>query len=277
VHQLPPLTPAIRVLKAEESDRLESLFSDIPRSLDECVTCAGKKTFKWYDNYGSPDAQIVDYECPCSDQIILSNFLRNAGIGKQGQRISLGDCQEVPVGALEAIANYIEQADYYVTRGMGLLFHGQHGTGKTLLVTILAKQLLAEGVDGYFTTFNGMLDNFASGWRDDKNRQWFEKRIRNAPLLVVDDIGRENKNLNNMASNALDTVFRSRVQNSLPTIITTNLNPSDFEKSYSSGVMGLVTETSLTYEFLGESFREKQRERSMEEARLFLSRPITVS
>jgi DNA replication protein DnaC len=132
-------------------------------------------------------------------------------------------------------------------------------------------------VDGYFTTFVDLLNNFSSGWRDDENRRWFEKRIRYVPLLVIDDIGKENKNLNNMAANAVDGVLRSRVQNQLPTIITTNLSLKDFNNSYSSGVMSLVTETTIPYEFKGDDWRKNQHQRSLAEAKLLLSRPIVVS
>jgi DNA replication protein DnaC len=268
----------VRILKQEESSRLNSLYPGLPTSLAQCPTCAGTKWFRWYDDYNSPTSKnIVDYDCTCSDQFILFKYFLNAGIGKQGQRLALGDAVGADAKALQMISDYLENSGYYVNRGMGLLFHGTHGSGKTMLTTILIKQLLAEGVDGYFTTFNNLLDNFASGWRDDENRKWFEKRVRNAPLLVIDDIGKENKNLNNMATNAVDGVLRSRVQNSLPTIITTNLSLNEFERSYSSGVMSLVSETSLTHEFQGDDWRPNQRERNQREAQLMLSRPIVVS
>jgi hypothetical protein len=276
-HRLPPLPDAVRILKKEESDRLDSLYPGLPTSLAHCPTCAGAKTFRWYDNYGAYDAEIVEFVCPCADQFVMFKYFLNAGIGKQGQRLALGDALGADPKALNMISEYLDNSGYFVNRGMGLLFHGTHGSGKTMLVTILIKQLLAEGVDGYFTTFTNLLDNFASGWRDDNNRKWFDKRVRNAPLLVIDDIGKENKNLNNMASNAVDGVLRSRVQNSLPTIITTNLSLSEFERSYSSGVMSLVSETSLTHEFTGDDWRPNQRERNQKEAKLLLSRPIVVS
>lgn len=277
MHQLPPLPDTIRVLTADESERLDTLYPNLPKSLTDCVTCGGKKKFLWYEDYGtSEDRNVVEYECPCSDQFILHKYLLNAGVLKSGQRLALGDCIEVDEKALDAAAEYLESADYYVNRGIGMIFHGTHGSGKTLLSTIMLKQLLGVGIDGYFTTFTNLLDNFAAGWRDDKNRAWFERRVRNAALLVVDDIGREMAGRNSMASASLDNVFRSRVQDSLPTIVTTNLSMHDFEQSYSTGVMSLVSETSLSYEFAGRDFRPTQRDRNRKEAMQRLSRPITL-
>lgn len=277
MNHLLPLPDAVRVLTGEESERLDQLHSNLPKSLDQCVTCAGAKQFRWYADYGTDDT-IVDYECPCSDQFVLFKFFLNAGIGKAYQRYALGDITDVDPNALQGISDYLENAQYYLSRGRGLIFHGTHGSGKTLLATILLKQLIAlRGIDGYFTTFTNLLDSFAAGWRDDKQRQWFEKRVRNVPLLVVDDIGKENRNLNNMASTALDGVFRTRTQNGLPTVVTTNMTPEHFGKTYGSSAMELLNETSFFYSFTGSSFRMTAKERNDTEARQRLSRPIVVS
>jgi DNA replication protein DnaC len=277
MQKLPELPGAVRVLTKEESERLDSLYPSLPKSLAQCPTCYGEKQFRWYAEYGVDD-NIVDYECPCADQFILFKYFLNAGVGKQGQVVHLADATGVDTVALEMISDYIENAHYYVNRGMGLLFHGNAGTGKTFLATLLMKQLLAySGVDGYFTTFNQFLDNFAAGWRDDNNRLWFEKRVRNAPLLIVDDIGKEYFGRTDMAASAIDTVFRTRTQNLLPTIVTTNLSLEAFKKSYSSGVMSLLSETALTHEFTGADWRKNQADRNREEARLRLTRPIVVS
>jgi hypothetical protein len=275
-HQLPPLPAAVRTLTADESDRLDGLHANLPKSLKDCVTCGGTEKFQWYADYGGSD-EIVTYDCPCSDQFLMYKFFLNAGIGKAYQRYALGDCESVDAKAIEALADYLENSDYYINRGRGLIFHGTYGSGKTLLTSILLKQLLVKRVDGYFTTFTNLLDNFAAGWRDDKERQWFDKKFRNAPLLVVDDIGKENQNLNNMATNALDGIFRSRTQNGLPTIVTTNLTPKEIETKYSLSAIELLEETSFFYSFKGSSFRTNVRERNDAEAKLRLSRPITVS
>lgn len=276
MHQLPALPDAIRVLRQDESDRLQALHPDLPKSLAQCVTCSGKKTFRWWDNYGDNEMQVVDYECPCQDQFLLYKYLLNSGLGKQAARMFLIDAEHVSPDVLAAMFEYEESAEYYVSRGIGLLLHGTHGNGKTLIASLLLKRLLADGVNGYFSTFTQMLDTYASGWRSDEHRQWFDRKVRNAPLLVVDDIGREHKGRIETSSSSLDTVFRSRVQNALPTIITTNLSLDEFERAYSSGVMSLVTESSITQLFQGEDWRPKQKLRTQEEIKAKLSRPITI-
>lgn len=279
--KLPPLPDSVRVLTAEESHRLDLTYPRLPNRLSDCVTCGGDESFDWYKDYNKGDLTVVTYDCPCSDQLRLFKFFLHAGIGRAYQTLAEGDLDPLVVQskAFEAIIDYQVNAKYYARRGTGLMFYGDHGTGKTSLVTLLLKHLLVEGhgTDGYFTTFPQLLDNFASGWRDDKDRLWFDRRIRNAEVLVVDDVGKENRNLNNMAANALDGVFRSRTQNSLPTILTTNFSLKQFRETYARGTMSLLTETSLTYEFTGVDWRDQQQEKIRTEITNRLSRPIVVS
>lgn len=276
---LPPLSKHIRVLSAEDSERLDLLYpSTLPKSLKDCPTCRGTKAFHWWTEYNVPESGISLYECPCDEQFVLFKYLLNAGIGLEYQRYNIGDLDSVSPVAVAASNNYLEDADYYLARGVGFIFQGDRGTGKTLLASILLKQLLDIGVDGYFTTFNDMLDNFTSGWSNDKHKLWFESRIRNAPLLVVDDIGKEYEGRVGVSKVMIDNVFRSRVNNALPTIITTNLSPHDMAARYSAA-LETIAGRSQTYQFIGPSYRtsDKGIEQFRRELELKLTRPIVIA
>jgi hypothetical protein len=278
VHRLPPISKNIRVLTQEESERLDALFgSSLPRSLRDCVTCRGKKTFRWFANYGFDDA-IVEYECPCDEQFVLFKYLLHCGVGLEYQRYGIGDLTNIPPDAFIAVTNYVEDRDFYLGQGHGFVFEGDRGTGKTLLATILLKMLLDHGVDGYFTTFTELLDNFTGGWKDEKQKAWFDARVRNAPLLVVDDIGKEYEGRLKVSSNTIDNLFRSRVNNALPTIITTNLSPTEMSRRYSSA-LETIAGKAHSYTFKGETWRnsESQLERFRFELENKLTRPVTIS
>jgi len=275
---LPPVSKHIRVLLPEESARLDAMYpTSLPKSLKDCVTCRGQKTFRWWVEHGFSD-EIGEYECPCAEQFVLYKYLLNAGVGLRYQRYGIGDLDDLPPKILEAAEDYLGNSDYYIGQGVGLYFHGDRGTGKTLLATILLKQLLDEGVDGYFTTFNDMLDNFAAGWSNDAQRSWFDSRVRNAPLLVVDDIGKEHANRVGMSSVAVDNIFRARVQNALPTIITTNLTAKEMKDRYSSALETIAGQ-AMYCEFEGVSYRNSEMELARRRAELEnkLTRPIMIS
>jgi DNA replication protein DnaC len=241
--------------------------------------------FRWYKSYPE-DLEIVTYECPCADQIRLFKFFLNAGLGKSYQVLSWGDVSEHVFlenqEALDAIADYWQNSMYYVARGFGLMLYGGNGTGKTLLSSLLLKRLLTHGrgLDAYFTTFTTLLDRYAGGWSDKDAAAWFERRVVNAEVLVIDDVGKESINRTGMSSNALDNMMRTRVQHDRPTIFTTNLSMQRFRDIYAGSTWSLLTEKVLPYEIKGSyedksvGFRDQQLARHREELRQRLIRPI---
>ena len=56
------------------------------------------------------------------------------------------------------------------------------------------------------------------------------KSLSNADLLIIDDLGTEQKN--EWSASKIYNIIDSRYRNSLPTIITTNININDLENMY---------------------------------------------
>jgi DNA replication protein DnaC len=271
VLELPPLPSAVRVLRTDESDRLNALYTETfsPRN---CVTCSGRGTFRWLDPAGEP----ADWKCSCEDQYLLYRWLLNAGIEKSYQRLSWTDATGISEPALDVAGDYVDNLSAYTATGVGLVFWGTFGTGKSMLAALLLKSLLVQGADGFFTTFHSLLDAFTEGWNQQEGKRWFEHRIRHAGVLVIDDIGREYGGRNAVAETALDHVLRARVAGERPTIITSNRSLEDMGVLYSGNALSLLSECSIVHQFTGADFRPQQRERKVAEAKLRLVRPITV-
>jgi DNA replication protein DnaC len=268
---LPSLPAAVRVLDDAETRWLRDLYPDLPMSLGNCVTCKGATRFRWLDDAGQP----ADYECNCADQFLAHRFLLNAGIELHYQRLRWDDADGIPPDALSVIEDYIAHVEQYVATGLGLVLWGTFGTGKTLASALLLKAVLGQGTDGFFTTMHTLLDRFTEGWEKREAATWFNFRIRNAGLLVIDDIGREHAGRNAVAESTLDHVLRSRVASDRPTIITTNRTPEELVTLYARQAMSLITESTIMHEFRGTDFRPENQTRRVREARQGLVRPIT--
>jgi DNA replication protein DnaC len=278
MEQLEPNPPAIRTLRDSELERLRATHPGSLHPLNSCVTCRGRKTFLWVRE---PDSDPVEFECDCREQYILSRYLLNAGIDLDYQRLGWMDATNVESKALDLVHDYIEHAENFVRTGYGLFLFGSKGSGKTLLATLLLKMLLGRGFDGYFTTFPAMIEHHTEGWRDPEQKLWFEQRIVNAGILVIDDVGRELKNSNaslDIIEAMFDKVIRSRVSGCRPTILTTNFDIKDFTTKYKGNVVSLLSGRNDFYEFVGNDFRKEfQADRIKAEAKAGLTRPVVIA
>lgn len=273
-----PLPPAIRTLGDAETDRLRRQYGDIQSSLADCPTCRGRLTFRWYDDMLLPEEkrQVVDYECNCVDQFRLSRYLLNAGMDRVYGRYFWGDANRVDPKTYEFAMEYHENASAYLDNGTGIFLHGERGNGKSLIASLIFKQLLGLGATGYWTTFDQMLDRYSSTWRDVEERAWFDRTVRNARVLVVDDIGREAPNRQAMSTSAVDSIFRTRTQSGLATLVTTNLKEGDFQTRYTASVTSLVNEMCLHQHVIGEDWRTRLAAVHLADIRNGLSRPYTL-
>lgn len=269
---LPPLPRVVRILPTADSERLRLLYPDLPRTPDDCVTCKGQRKFRWRDETG----EVAEFECDCDGQFMLHRWLLNSGIEKHYQRLTWGDADGVADDVLGVVQDYIANVDRYVAAGLGLVLWGTYGTGKTLLSSLLLKTVLGQGTDGFFTTMHTLLDRFTEGWTQDEAKSWFDRRIRNAGLLVIDDIGREHAGRNAVAESTLDHVLRSRVAGDRPTIITTNRRPDELATLYAGNALSLLSECTISQRFRGADFRPEHQQRKIAEARLGLVRPVSL-
>jgi DNA replication protein DnaC len=272
VRELPPLPSGIRTLTDAEADRLRATIpaAELPVDPQHCITCEGTGTFQWHAG-----GRICEWKCNCIDQWIMHRYFLHSGIGLSYQRLAWTDVRpDHP--AIEVITDYEDNSDAFVRSGVGLVLHGPNGTGKTLFAALLLKSLLARGHDGYLTTFREMLDTFTRGFRDNVEQRWFHKRVKNAGVLVVDEVGKESGKDRDFPMETLEDLIRHRVAHARPTIITTNYGPDKVRSGYGSGLVSLLSERSIFYECRGEDFRPTSNTRVVDEARQNLTRPVTV-
>lgn len=272
--QLPPLPQAIRLLTSSESQILNERLPMASVTVENCITCHGAKTFLWKDTDGSSAL----YECPCEDQYVLHRFLLNSGVLLNYQRLGWNDFVHLSAEAATAASDYLDHRDRYVNAGIGMVFTGSRGNGKSLLAHLMLKMLISEGVNCFATTFGDMIDAFAAGWRERSGSRWFSRAVRNAGVLLIDDLGRErHKGPASVGDDMLETVVRHRVSCQQPTIITTNLSEKEILSGYGGHTMSLLTERSMIVEVTGADRRGEMKERLLTEVKQGLTRPVVLA
>lgn len=252
-------------LSDQEAQRLYSANPKLKAShRDYCPTCGTTGTYLW-------DGK--ERECDCRGQLNLHKHYLAAGVGVSYQRLSWSDYVGDPA-VRELCDKYVENASQYVSRGVGMVLYGGLGSGKTFAMNMLIKSLIHKGYDCYATTFASMIELFTAGWRSPEEQRWFQRKIVQSDVLLLDDLGRELKRNSKLSESTFDDVLRSRVQTGKVTLITTNLTPDEMDDGYGSAVLSLLQESSVVREVQGADFRPQANKRMRDEIAAGEVRPI---
>jgi DNA replication protein DnaC len=92
--------------------------------------------------------------------------------------------------------------------------------------------------------------------------------------LLLDDVGREWRNKSGLSEVTFDNIIRTRVQAGRTTIPTTNMSLKELAEGYGGGVLSLLAEKSVQFEFSGEDFRPLANKRERDEINAGWTRPI---
>ncbi len=116
----------------------------------------------------------------------------------------------------------------------GLFLHGNFGCGKTYLISAMFNELAKNKVKSVIVYWPEYLRSLKSSFQSSSNDEFKEKfnEIKFAKLLLIDDLGAESVTAWNR-DEILGTILQYRMQESLPTFITSNLDIKELEEHLS--------------------------------------------
>jgi len=219
--------------------------------------------FEKFNKVGCPTCS--DNSCgECKTQLQLYKHYLKAGIGLNYQRLGWDDFHGDDK-ALELAKIYLGKNKEFVKGGMGIMYHGTWGTGKTLLTSLMAKELVKLGYSVYFATFTQMVDEFTRGWGSNEDKARFEAKVVKSDVFFLDDVGKEFRTKNNLSEATFDHVLRQRALDNRPTFITTNMDEKDLAEGYGSAIFSLLKERMIVHKMEGNDYREFARDRTLDE------------
>lgn len=251
-------------LPDDEWNWLYSHFDLPKRAGSGCGTCGGTKQFVFRGE---------EHQCDCPQQLALQRHYLVANIAALYHRLDWLDYNGDPDAARHA-SKWIERREQNLNNGRGIMFRGEFGRGKTMLSSLVAKEMVKLGVSTFFVTFAEMIEMFTRGWGDTQSRDRFEDKVLNSKVLVLDDLGKELTRKNNLPQSTFDFVLRQRVVNLRPTIITTNLTVEAMMSGYGAGILSLLMERSNLVEVKGQDWRRNVQSREDQESEKGWRRPV---
>lgn len=161
----------------------------------------------------------------------------------------------------EISRNYVDNFDYFLKEGKGLVFTGTVGAGKTFYATCIANALIDKKYPVKMTSISRCVSEIMAGTLSENE---YIDYLRKYALVVFDDLGVERNTpfMNDKVYN----IINSRYNSQLPMIVTTNIPlsqlgnqdgiPLDRER-----VFDRILKACVPIEFNGDNIRrQKARE-----------------
>lgn len=139
-----------------------------------------------------------------------------------------------------------QAAKAFATEPKGwLVLAGPSGSGKTHLAAAIANQCIEKSRPVFYITVPDLLDHLRSTFNPDSEIPYdeFFEQVRNAPLLILDDLGAQSSSP--WAKEKLDQLLNHRFSNQLPTVIVSILPVEELEERIRARVMN--SELSKVY------------------------------
>jgi len=118
----------------------------------------------------------------------------------------------------------------------GLYLYGNFGCGKTYMIAALFNELAKSGVKSAIVYWPEFIRNLKTSFQTDFNEKF--ETVKKVKLLLIDDIGAESTSSWGR-DEILGPILQYRMQESLPTFFTSNLNYQALEQHLSSSKEGI--------------------------------------
>jgi DNA replication protein DnaC len=209
-----------------------------PQPEPECKICGDVGFLRADVDVGHPDfGKLIECECTLRKRKLRTET-------DLDRRSSLNAFHDSTFEDFDQHVPGIEEAfdiAYAFSQGQTkpwLLFSGPVGVGKTHLAVAIGKHLKAQdNVEVIFTVVPDLLDHLRASF-DPTAEHAYDSRfnqIRNAQLLILDDLGTENATP--WAREKLFQIINHRYTERFPTIITTNTDLAKIEDRIASRIM----------------------------------------
>lgn len=211
------------------SDRLEPVDQDVQDSDAECPLCGGLGFVREDVPVGHPHFGKV-FPCRCKLAEIEEQRLKHLRALSNLDHLArmtfdtfVPDGYGLPPEKAANLRQAYTEAWQYADKPAGwLILLGGYGCGKTHLAAAIANRVVEGGQAVLFVVVPDLLDHLRATFGPDSPVSYDARfdEVRNAPLLILDDLGTQSST--NWAQEKLFQIFNHRFNAQLPTVVTSN-------------------------------------------------------
>jgi primosomal protein DnaI len=187
-------------------------------------------------------AVLYDAKVPCKKQLaherqeMIRNKIRSfhadyAGLSEEYSLAEMMDRDPDREAAVHRIVQYIDRTEKEGLQKKGLYLVGKLGTGKTYLAGYVLQELAKSGFSGAIVYMPEFVEDLKNMIGDGERLAETLEALKNADLLVLDDIGAENLSPW-VRDHVLGSILNYRM-NRKPTVFTSNHTLDELEKHFS--------------------------------------------
>ncbi len=211
------------------------------------------------------------YYCECYKKLVRQTAVDELGISGQLKKCTFDsfrlDCYPNIVDPVLGISQKeqmktvyeycYEWAKDFSKNSTGLIMLGKTGLGKTHLSLAILGVVINKGYSVYYDSVQNIMDKLqkehfsrnAQGEQESITQELFE-----SDLLILDDLGAEFST--QFTVSQLYNILNTRMINSLPVIISTNLTVREIEEKYSQRIASRIVGSCIPLQFCGKDIRQ---------------------
>lgn len=252
------------LLQAVEAERIkqehDALCARCVYTVDTCHECKynGQDfTYRRYDNQFLSCIPLCAKYKTRQEQKRIAKLMGVGGVGERFRSRSFATFQETPAtkAAVTACKLFCDEVKND-SKAQGLMLMGGYGTGKTHLAVAILRETAESGIPGMFVVVPDLLGKMRASFdRKDGKADEIVTTAKNAPLLVLDDLGAENPR--SWVVELVYVLINHRYEHMLPTVITTNCGGRELEATFGRRIVSRLAEMTVPVNIRAEDYRMK--------------------
>jgi DNA replication protein DnaC len=244
----------------------EALKSLKRRIIDKCPICKGDGVVAVKNT--KPLDHVLD-QCECVKRFTLTKKKILANIPKKNLNIRVKNLKDLQVIRVDGetkslyskiIPIYTKSIIKNGAKGVGVIFFGPPGNGKTTAITVIASNIMrSTELSCYYIYFKDLIGLLMQSY-DDRSKGILFREITSVDVLAIDELSLVSRVTPHMIAE-FTSLCKQRHDAEKPTLLISNYSTIDeIEHNFGHPMASLLNEAFMPFKFPTRDFREKKFE-----------------